>query len=240
MKPNSNGPMLNKLQKQIIEIYKSEGLKVTCDTNLIETDFLDACFNIKSHKYFPFRKPNDSPQYINTSSNHPPQVIKQIPKTISQRLSKLSCDKSEFQKAIPDYQSALSASGYHEKLEYQEENTQTSSNKKKRKRQIIWYNLPYNKNLDTNLDHKFFQLLDKHFPKGSKFHKIFNRNTIKLSYSCTQNMGTIIKNINRQKLEKVKNQNPQNSATEKLCNCKNKDNCPLAGKCLESSLVYLL
>ena len=126
MKPNSNGPQLDKLRKKIIEIYKSEGLKVTCDTNLVETDFLDACYNIKSSKYFPYRKPNDNPQYINTSSNHPPQVIKQIPKIISQRLSKLSCDKSEFEKAVPDYETALSASGYQEKLQYQDKNESNS------------------------------------------------------------------------------------------------------------------
>ena len=30
----------------------------------------------------------------------------------------------------------------------------------------------------------FLSLIDKHFPKNSKLCKIFNRNTIKVSYSC--------------------------------------------------------
>ena len=171
---------------------------------MVQTDFLDTTFDIKSSKYFPFRKMNDNPQYINTSSNHPPNIIKQIPKIIGQRLSKISCDKNEFDKVLPDYQKALSESGYHEKLEYQSENSNLSQNRRKRKRQVIWYNPPYNKNLETNLGKQFFQILDKHFPKGHCFHKIFNRNSIKLSYSCTKNVGMLIKTFNCQKLEKLK------------------------------------
>ena len=33
----------------------------------------------------------------------------------------------------------------------------------------------------------------KHFPCSSKLHKIFNKNTVKVSYSCTQNMSQINK-----------------------------------------------
>ena len=39
---------------------------------------------------------------------------------------------------------------------------------------------------------KLLKLIDKHFPAGSKLHKIFNKSTVKVSYSCMPNMGTII------------------------------------------------
>ena len=53
-------------------------------------------------------------------------------------------------------------------------------------------------------------------------------------------MGMLIKKINKKKLEKVSENRPQLPNTPQLtnCNCRNKQNCPLNGKCLESSLVY--
>ena len=61
--------------------------------------------------------------------------------------------------------------------------------KRKRTRKIIWYNPPFSKNVDTNIDKTFLKLIDKHFPKRSQLHKIFNRNTIKVSYSCVDNVA---------------------------------------------------
>ena len=42
MIPHANGPKMDRIRKDITEILKSEGLKITCDTNLLYTDFLDA------------------------------------------------------------------------------------------------------------------------------------------------------------------------------------------------------
>ena len=84
----------------------------------------------------------------------------------------------------------------------------------------------------TNIGRIFLQLLDKHFPKGSKLAKVMNRNCVKLSYSTTKNMKKIIEAHNRKVLEPpVENQ-------ERMCNCRNPQECPLDGKCLTSSLVY--
>ena len=54
---NSNGPLMDELRKKIIALIKEENLSITIDTNLDETDFLDVTFNLKTGKYFPFRKP---------------------------------------------------------------------------------------------------------------------------------------------------------------------------------------
>ena len=64
--PRANGPKMDKLRKDITKTFKNEGLKITCETNLIETDYLDVKFNIPKSKYFPFKKPNDNPLYINS------------------------------------------------------------------------------------------------------------------------------------------------------------------------------
>ena len=43
----------------------------------------------------------------------------------------------------------------------------------------------------------FLQLIDTHLLPTYNLHKIFNRNTVKVSYSCTQNISQIIKRHNR-------------------------------------------
>ena len=57
----SNDPKLDRLRKDIISLFKDEGLSITIDTNLIETDFLDVSFNLNTGKYFPFKKLNNTP-----------------------------------------------------------------------------------------------------------------------------------------------------------------------------------
>ena len=49
----------------------------------------------------------------------------------------------------------------------------------------------------------FSQLIDTHFPSTNKLHKIFNRNTAKVSHSCTENISQIIKEHNK-KVTQVK------------------------------------
>ena len=192
---------MDKLRKDITKIFKNEGLKITCETNLIETDYLDVKFNIPKSKYFPFKKPNDNPLYINTSSNQPPQVIEQTLKTISQRLSNISCDEIEFSKVCQEYRNALTESGHKEILKYEPKDANLNR-KRRRKRKIIWFNPPFNKNLKTELGRKFFNLFDRHFPKTHIYHKMFSSNNVKLSYSCTENMGMLIKNINNKNWKK--------------------------------------
>ena len=38
---NANGPKFDRLRNNIIAIFYNEGLKITIDTNLTTTDFLD-------------------------------------------------------------------------------------------------------------------------------------------------------------------------------------------------------
>ena len=76
---SSSGPVLDRMRKDFISIFKNEGLSITIEKNLIETDFLDVTFNLLTGKYFPFRKVNNKPLYIN-SSNHSHRIIKELPK----------------------------------------------------------------------------------------------------------------------------------------------------------------
>ena len=64
----------------------------------------------------------------------------------------------------------MKKSGYSYTLEYQPEDrgTETSVPKRKRSRKIIHFDPPFSKDVQTNVGKKFFQILGKHFPKGSQ------------------------------------------------------------------------
>ena len=130
---NANGPKLDRIRKDIIALFKEEGLSITIETNLIETDFLDVTFNLATKKYFPFRKANNTPLYINAFSNHPSTIIKQLPKMINKKISELSCNKEEFDKVKSGYESALKDSGHFSSMSYNNGNTQNARRKRNRK-----------------------------------------------------------------------------------------------------------
>ena len=93
------------------------------------------------------------------------------------------------------------------------------------------FNTPYGRTVITNVAKKFLQLIDLHFPPSNKFHKIFNRNNVKVSYCCTQNVGNIIKSHNK-KLVNSSNHH------EQPCNCRKKEDCPFEGKCRTENIIY--
>ena len=83
-----------------------------------------------------------------------------------------------------------------------------------------------------NYENEYWQevLLVCHFPKHHELSKIFNKNTIKLSYSCCRNMGSVIASHNW-----IINQLTSNNHG---CNCRNRVYCPLDNKCLTANIVY--
>ena len=115
---NASGPIVDKIKKKIIKILQQHNLKITTEANLFQTDFLDVTFNLDTGKYWPYRKPENQPLYINTKSNHPPPIKKQLPHMIASRISQNSSGINEFQKAKSIYEDALKKSGYDENLQY--------------------------------------------------------------------------------------------------------------------------
>ena len=181
---------IDRTRKDIIQIFKECGFQIEIATNLFEVNFLDVTFNLKNDSYRPYKKPNDSLMYINTSSNHPQQILKQLPMSINERLSKNSSSETVFNESKTEYIEALKRSGHKDPL--MTFNKTPSKKKRSRKRNIIWFNPPFNKNVSSNIAKTFLKLLDKHFSKDKKLHKLFNRHNVKVSYSCTPNMGRII------------------------------------------------
>ena len=149
---------------------------------------------------------DQSPSYININSNHPKAIIKQVPKAVNLRIRNLSVNEEIFRKSSKMYIDALKSSGYKENFTYKEEKVPNSNNnneinkenkRKNRKRKIIWFNPPFCRLTNINIGKYFFKLVDKHFKHGNKLQKIFNRKTLKISYSCTKNIFQIINSHNK-------------------------------------------
>ena len=224
-----SGYMTEKLKKNIYKIAKEIGLSFEIEGPMKKTDFLDIAFDIEHGSYRPFRKINNEIKYIRTDSNHPNTIIKQIPTMISKRLSKRSMNKEEFNKISNAYNAALQKSGYKEKVTFEPKKPQ---NKKNRKRKTIWFNPPFCKTVQTNIAKKFIVLIKKHFNEDHPLKKIFNKNSINVSYSCMQNIARIISSHNKKLLEEKKKETLP-------CNCRKE--CPLPSNkfsCRTKNVIY--
>ena len=229
-----SGPEIAKIEKRLHTLFKNNGLKITIEPSTKTTDFLDIWFNLETGRHKPWKKPNSNPKYVHKDSCHPKPVIKAIPKMISNRLQTLSSTEEEFKDVKDEYETALKDAGYVHEMKFDQNNSAGSNNKKKRSRKIVWFNPPFSNEVATNLTKLFNSLIKKHFKPGTLMGKLFNKNNLKLSYSCCQNIGSIINKHNR----KLLNPNKNTEKTEK-CNCRGGlDNCPVQGKCREKDVLY--
>ena len=80
---------------------------------------------------------------------------------INKRLSELSCDKNEFDKAKGIYEKALIESDFNTKLSYENE----QSARKNRKTKLLWFNPPYNESVKANIGTQFLKLVKKALSK---------------------------------------------------------------------------
>ena len=93
-------------------------------------------------------------------------MLKELLKTISKRISTISSSKEIFESSKIEYENALKISGCKDRSVY--ENSSLNENdmnekKKKKNRNIIWYNPQYSANVKTIFAKKYFKILSKDF-----------------------------------------------------------------------------
>ena len=118
----------------------------------------------------------------------------------------------------------------YEQYQFQQYEHQQTQPRRNQSRNIICFNPPFSSNVETNVARKFLKLVQKHFSKHC-YHKIFNKNNIKVSYSCMDHMEKLIKKHNNNLLRK-------HGTSKRNCNCRANNTCPLDGKCLSSNIAY--
>ena len=239
------GRGLERIRKDMIALYRSEGLNITISAPSTSVDFLDVTLS-SDGSFRPFRKADQITTYVHKLSNHPPSITKNLPAMIENRLNGISSSEEVFNAAKPYYEAALHRSGYptpslnfvkQSQSQPTEDQPQQGRRKRNRKRNITWFNPPFSTTVETNVARKFLDLLDKHFPPTNPLHKILNRNCVKVSYSTMKNMEQIIKNRNTQLLQQHVG---SNEPSPRQCNCRPRDraNCPLQGNCQTKGVVY--
>ena len=126
---------------------------------------------------------------------------------ISNLFSENSCNKNHSERAAPDYKITLKNSGFNDNVTY----IPSQSKLQTPRRQIISFNSPYSANVKTKLGKILMNSF--HFPYRHDYYKLFNRNNIKLSYSCMTSIDNVFQNYNSKTME------DQSSTTIKTCNC---------------------
>ena len=169
------GPELETKRKKIIETFKKYGLAITFKMVLFVANFLDIQFNLLKGTFKPYRKPNKPNIYVHKGSNHPPQLLKELPQTIGKRISTISFSKETFECSNIAYASELKNSGYKDKLVYENSLVDENDwNEKKKENTMLHHTPPAT--VKINIVKIFFKLLIKHSLRGHTFHKTFNKN----------------------------------------------------------------
>ena len=230
-----NGQQFERIRQKLVKIFKENGFKLECVVRTKQVEFLDVKLDISTKQFRPYRKPNDYPCYISKGSNHPPTVINKLPDMINKRINDLSCNEEVFHEEKVMYQAGLNRSGFNDyRMKYLPKPEERRAKKKKaRSRKVIWFNPPWAMNVKTPVGKYFRQAIQKFFPPEHPLSKFYNKNTLKISYCTTKNLGAHIAAHNRRILQPAQREVPR-------CNCKNKfkPNCPLPGKCTVSNVVY--
>ena len=127
----------------------------------------------------------------------------------------------------------------------------------KKARKIIWFNpvLSRRVNSGRSVGKAFFKVFETSFLVGSSLSKLLNKNKVKMSYQNRPNFEMFVNSINRVNLEefnimksveeeirkrergKRRRGRPKN-ITKPLCNCLDKEKCPLEGIRNRSQVIY--
>ena len=116
---SDSSPEAQKLKKKFQKVFKEKDLHHIVLRNLKITNFLDITLKLNDGSYRPYKKTNEETNYIHVNSDHPPSIIKEIPRSIEKRLSILSSSKNIFQDPTIYYEKCLKNRGYKTKLQYQ-------------------------------------------------------------------------------------------------------------------------
>ena len=150
------------VKKEICKVFQNYGLKIEITVNITSVNFLDITMDINTGVFKPFVKDSNVPLYIHKDSNHPPAIIKNLPKSINRRLSMISANETVFDESVKAHQEALEKSGYDHKLTF--DPAVHSPSRKNRPRKIIWFNPPFSHSVKTKVGKEFLKILDSSFP----------------------------------------------------------------------------
>ena len=106
-----NQVIINTLVTKLTNIFKRYNLELKIKHSLVSVDFLDITMNLSTGEYEPYQKPDNEPIYVNKGSNHPPCIVRSLPRMIHKMVSDNSSNEKVFNKHKRYYSEALKRSG---------------------------------------------------------------------------------------------------------------------------------
>ena len=97
---NVNGQDYEKIKKLFYKLLIHHDLELTIQCNRKVVNFLDVTLNLENSAYHPYLKDNNEIIYVNTETNYPLSIIKQLPKSVELRLSQLSANEKIFKNSV--------------------------------------------------------------------------------------------------------------------------------------------
>ena len=191
---NYNDHQNDKVWKEMIDLFKQHYLNLEIKGNLKVVYYLDITFDLTTELFKSHNKINNISRYVKCKIKALAIYTERNTKICSKRISSNSCNEQVFNAAAPFYNDILDQCEYSEKLTFEKE--QYKQERRNRERNIIWYNPPFSENVKTNIAKQILHLSDKHFGRNHKYHMIFNRNNVKISDSCMDNVKNIISSHN--------------------------------------------
>ena len=96
-------------------------------------------FDLIYNTYQPYQKLHSETVYIKKNSNHPPNILKELPKSINKRITGISCNQGIFDAAKTKQEQALCNSGFNEELKYKNKDCEepTRNEEKKKEDDIV-------------------------------------------------------------------------------------------------------
>ena len=118
---NHNGHQNDKVREEMIDLFKQHHLNLQIKCNLNILDYLDITFDLTTGLFKPYNKTKNISRYVTAKSNHVPSILKEIPKSVSKRISSNSCNEQIFNAAAPFFNDILDKCRYSEKLTFEKE-----------------------------------------------------------------------------------------------------------------------
>lgn len=88
----------------------------------------------------------------------------------------------------------------------------------------VWLIVPFAMEIKNNIVRSAFQLIYKHFTKGNKYWGLIISKTIRIGYSVTHNLATIISSLNIKKLNFFYSNRVNDNANNNNSNINNTNN----------------
>ena len=97
---NANGAASEKIKKHFCKLFRDNDFELTIQCIRKVVNFPDIILNLENSTYCPCLKDINEIIYVDTESNHPPSIIKRLPKSIELILSQFSAKEEIFKNSI--------------------------------------------------------------------------------------------------------------------------------------------